>query len=132
MVVNVSGAPTLLITLPATAPSAGIPSSYTFAVTAATTNGSAIRNVTVNWGDGQIQDLGVISGNAVVAHTYQSQGTYTILATATDSFGNVVNISSAVAVNPRPQPTVTLTGPTHAADGWNRHAVHRVGRASSW
>ena len=54
----------------------------------------------------------MISGNAIVAHTYRSQGTYTILATATDSFGNVVNASSSVAVNPRPQPTVTLTGPT--------------------
>ena len=112
VVVNVSGAPTLVITPPTTAPSAGFPASFTFAVTAATANGSAIRNVIVNWGDGQIQELGVVSGNAVVSHTYGSQGTYTILATATDSFGNVVSVSSSVAVNPRPQPTVTLTGPT--------------------
>jgi hypothetical protein len=110
--VNIAGAPTLVITPPATPPSAGIPAAFTFVVTAATTNGSAIRNVTVNWGDGQIQDLGVVSGNAVVSHTYGSQGTYTILATVTDSFGNVVPVSSAVAVNPKPQPTVNLTGPT--------------------
>ena len=112
VVVNVSGAPTIVITPPATPPSAGIPASFTIAVTPATANGSAIRSVSVNWGDGQIQELGVVSGNAVVSHTYGSQGTYTILATATDSFGNVVNVSSSVAVNPRPQPTVTLTGPT--------------------
>ena len=67
--VNVAGSPTLTITVPATPPSAGLPASFTFAVTAAATNGSAIRNVTVDWGDGQTQDLGVVTGSTVgLAH----------------------------------------------------------------
>jgi hypothetical protein len=117
--VNVSGAPTLVITPPATAPSAGLPSTFTFAATIPATNGSAIRNVTVNWGDGQVQDLGAIT-TAAVAHTFRSPGSYTVTGTATDSFGNVVNVSITVAVNPKPQPVVsistTTTNPTAGTD----------------
>jgi PKD domain len=117
--VNVSAAPTLVITPPATAPSAGLPSTFTFAVTVPATNGSAIRSVTVDWGDGQIQELGAIT-TAAVAHTYRNPGSYTVKGTATDSFGNVVNVSITVAVNPKPQPvvsiTTTTTNPTAGTD----------------
>jgi PKD repeat protein len=111
----------LNITPPATAPSAGLPSTYTFVVAAATTNGSAIRDVTVDWGDGSaIQHLGAITASTPVSHTYQSPGTYAILGTVTDSFGNSVNASTSVAVNAKPQPTVsivaTTTNPTAGTD----------------
>ena len=109
--VNVSSAPTLVITPPATAPTSGLPANFTFATTVAATNGSAIRNVTVNWGDGQTQDLGSLTGTAVVAHVYRSSGTYSITATATDSFGNASAVSTAVIVNPT-NLTLTLTPPT--------------------
>jgi hypothetical protein len=66
----------------------------------------------VNWGDGVIQELGAITGSNVVFHTYASPGAYTISATVLDSFGTTVPVSSSVVVNPRPQPAVTLTGPT--------------------
>ena len=112
VIVNVAGAPTLLITVPTTAPSAGLPASYTFAVTAAATNGSVIRDLSVTWGDGVKQDLGAVTGSSVVSHVYGSPGTYTITGTLTDAFGAVVSNSSAVTVNPKPQPTVSLTGPT--------------------
>jgi Bacterial Ig-like domain (group 1)/PKD domain len=110
--VNVSSAPTLTITPPATAPSAGLPASYTFAVAVPATNGSAIRNVTVNWGDGQTQDLGILTGTANVSHVYRSSGTFDIVGTVTDSFGNVVKNSISVSVNPKPQPAVSITATT--------------------
>ena len=50
--VNVSAAPSILITPPNTPPSKGLPATYAFVVTAATANGSAVRNVSVDWGDG--------------------------------------------------------------------------------
>jgi Bacterial Ig-like domain (group 1)/PKD domain len=110
--INVAGAPTLVITPPTTAPTSGLPSSYTFAVTAATTNGSVIRDLTVDWGDGSpIQDLGAVTGNAVVSHIYRSPGTFTIRATVTDATGFQVPIVTAVTVNPATIP-ITLTGPT--------------------
>jgi adhesin/invasin len=118
--VNVAGSPTLTITLPATTPSAGLPASFTFAVTVPATNGSAIRNVTVGWGDGQTQDLGVVTGSTSVSHTYQTDGSFLIVGTVTDSFGTVVKNSTTVAVNPKPQPAVsivaTTTNPTAGTD----------------
>jgi hypothetical protein len=110
--VNVASAPTLTITPPATAPSAGLPASYTFAVAVPATNGSAIRNVTVSWGDGQTQDLGIVTGTANVSHIYRSSGIFDIVGTVTDSFGNVVRNSISVSVNPRPQPAVSITATT--------------------
>jgi hypothetical protein len=106
--VNISTAPTLVITPPTTA-SAGLPASFTFLVTAATANGSNVRDVTVNWGDGTpLQDLGALIGTAIVSHIFKSAGVYAINASLTDSFGNVVPTSTSVTVNPKPQPTVSL------------------------
>jgi len=110
--VNIAGIPTLVITPPTTAVSAGVAANYTFAVTAATTNGSAIRDVLINWGDGQTKDLGAVTGTSIVSHVYTSPGTYNITATVTDSSGAVVPVTSSVTVNPKPQPTVSLTAPT--------------------
>lgn len=107
--VAVSAAPTLVITPPTTPPSAGLPAAFTFAVTAASQNGSAVRDVTVNWGDGQVQDLGAITGSAIVAHVFNNPGSYTVSATLTDSFGNQVPVSTAVSVIPVPLPTVIIT-----------------------
>jgi hypothetical protein len=110
--VNVAGAPTLAITAPATAPSAGLPASFTFAVSVPATNGSAIRDVTADWGDGQTQDLGVITSSVSVSHIYRSPGVYTLTGAVTDSFGSVVRQSITVAVNPKPQPVVSITTST--------------------
>jgi len=107
--VNVSSAPTVLIT-PPTNPGAGLPASFTIAVTAATTNGSAVRDVTVNWGDGtQPQSLGVVTGSATVFHIFSAEGIYRVVATATDTFGNVVSNSTTVSVIPVALPTVNIT-----------------------
>jgi Big-like domain-containing protein/PKD domain-containing protein len=113
VIVNVAGSPQLTITAPTTPLSAGVAATFTFVVTPAATNPSPIRNVTVNWGDGTpIQDLGAITGSNQVSHTYGSTGSFTITGTVTDSFGTSVPVSTTVIVNPRPQPVVTLTGPT--------------------
>ena len=98
--VTVNAQATLVITPPTTAPSAGIPSTYTFAVTVPTTGGSTVRNLRVNWGDGTTQDLGAVTGNATVQHTYGTTGTFTITATLTDASGNVQTVSTAVSVIP--------------------------------
>ncbi len=68
--VNISAAPTLVITPPTTPPSAGLPASFTFAVTVPTTNGSAIKDLFVDWGDMTSQDLGAVTGNAVISHVF--------------------------------------------------------------
>lgn len=107
VIVNAQAA--LVITPPTTAPSAGLPSTYTFAVTAAATGGSAVRSLRVTWGDGTSQDLGAVTGTASVQHTYESTGSYTITATLTDAAGNVQTVSTVVSVIPVASPTINIT-----------------------
>ncbi|HYM21824.1 MAG TPA: hypothetical protein VEU08_01390 [Vicinamibacterales bacterium] len=112
--VGVLAAPTLSITPPTTPPSAGLPSNYTFAVTAASSNGTPVRDVSVNWGGGTplVQDLGAISGSTLVAHTYPSSDTsqtYSISATLTDASGNQIPVATSVTVIPVAPPTIIIT-----------------------
>jgi Big-like domain-containing protein/PKD domain-containing protein len=109
--IGVAAAPTLIITPPSNPPIAGLPATFTFAVTVPTTNGSAVRDVVVDWGDGFVQDLGAVTGNDVVAHTYRAPGTYSITATVTDASGNSVVVRSAVIVNAASLP-ITITPPS--------------------
>lgn len=107
--VTVNAQATLVITPPTTPPSAGLPSTYTFAVTVPTTNGVPVKNLRVSWGDGTSQDLGAVSGNASVQHTYSDTGTYTITGTLTDAAGNVQTVSTAVSVIIGASPTINIT-----------------------
>jgi adhesin/invasin len=107
--VTVSAVPTLVITPPTTPPSAGLPAAFTFAVTVPAQNGSAVREVTVDWGDGDRQNLGAITGNAVVSHVYDNAGTYAVTGTVTDAAGNTSTVSTSVTVIPVPAPTVVIT-----------------------
>ncbi len=111
--VGIASSPTLVITPPTTPPSSGLPASFTFAVTAAANNASAVRDVVVNWGDGQTQDLGAITGSSIVSHVYRSSGSYSITATVTDTSGNVVTVTSFVTVLP-PALTLAITPPATA------------------
>ncbi len=116
--VGIAAAATLLITPPATPPSAGLPASFTFAVTAAAQNGSAIKNVSVSWGDGTpLQSLGAITGSAVVSHVFKSDGSFTITATLTDAAGNSTFVSTSVTVVPVPNPTIIITPSVPATPG---------------
>ena len=107
--VNIAAVPGLVITPPGTAPSAGLPASYTFVVSVAAQNGSAVRDLFINWGDGQSQDLGAVTGTAAVAHVYNSAGTYIITAKVTDAAGNSSTVSTAVTVIPVASPTIIIT-----------------------
>jgi hypothetical protein len=112
VVVDVAASPTLVINPPATAPISGIPAVFQFVVTAATSNASPIRSVSVDWGDGSAaQELGAISGTVSVAHTYRSSGTFTISAIVTDASGNKTPVSTTVLVNPAAL-GLTITPPT--------------------
>jgi hypothetical protein len=107
--VNVATAPGLVITPPSTPPSAGLPATFTFAVTVPTTNGSAIRDLTVNWGDGIVQSLGAVGTTATVSHIYARANTYNLTATLTDVLGNVVTQTTSISVIPVPRPTIIIT-----------------------
>jgi PKD domain/Bacterial Ig-like domain (group 1) len=107
--VTVNAVPTLVITPPETPPSAGLPAAFKFAVTVPAQNGSAVREVTVDWGDGDRQNLGAVTGDAVVSHVYEKAGTYPVTGTVTDTSGNTSTVSTSVTVIPVPAPTVVIT-----------------------
>src|ERR1043166_439229 len=117
--VNIAAAPTIVITPPSSAPSAGLPANFTIAVTPAAQNGSAIKAVTVEWGDTTATELGSITGNAVVSHVYEKTGSYLVRASATDAAGNTTSVSSVVTVIPVAHPGISIQA-TGAGAGTKR------------
>jgi PKD repeat protein len=108
--VGVIAAPTLVITPPTTSPSAGLPATFSFVVTAATTNGASVRDLSVNWGDGSgVQDLGAVTGTAAASHVFRAAGTYVVTGTVLDASGNKSTVSTSVTVIPVPRPTIIIT-----------------------
>jgi adhesin/invasin len=77
-----------------------------FTVNVAT--GANIRNVSINWGDGTTTNLGAISASTPVQHTYDTDGTFTVTATATDASGFSESTSTVIRVQPAQPPGVTL------------------------
>ena len=91
---------------PATAV-AGQPVSFTLTITPSATGG-VIQAVVVNFGDGRSQTLGAVSGATPLSHTYDSPGTYTLTATATDSNGDAFSAAAGLTVATRPPANVTI------------------------
>ena len=97
--INVLNAPTIIITPPASVQK-GVPAAFTFTVTAATSNGSAVKDVSVNWGDGQSQSLGRIHWRANRYPHLHEHGTFVISATVTDVAGGSTPVSTSITVVP--------------------------------
>jgi len=78
------------------------------------TGSSALRDATVNFGDGTSQSLGTLSGGTVtVAHNYSGSSsgniaTYTAVVTATDLDNERSSASTIVNVTPRSALTIDL------------------------
>jgi PKD repeat protein len=86
--------------------SAGVSTTFTVNV-AATAN---ISNVVLNFGDNTgARNLGPISGSTTVPHTFASEGTYTVTATASDAAGCSETISTAVTILPGQPPSVLIS-----------------------
>ncbi len=90
---------------PSTPVSAGVPATFTVNV-AGTAN---VRDVTVNFGDGDSRSLGAISGSTTIQHTYTTAGTYTVEATATEASGFREQVSTALTILPGQPPAVVIT-----------------------
>jgi PKD repeat protein len=75
----------------------------------ATTPGASITRVHVDWGDGQSEDNGFPAIHAT--HTYPSDGTYTITATAYDSNGlsTTQRITVTIACGPTGRPNIQIS-----------------------
>lgn len=71
--------------------------------------------VVVNWGDGAVEDLGVVPAPRTVTHGYQGAGSYTIVANATAD-GQTFSSSTVVTIAARPAINVNVAAaPTSGA-----------------
>ena len=103
--VNLNPRTGVTLTGPTTPVAAGVPVSFTVGV-AATSN---IRDVTVDFGDGSRESLGALSGQTTVQHTYDSSGTFSVRATASDASGFSEQVATSVTILPAQPPAVTIT-----------------------
>ena len=96
--VTATPAPTITITPPATVQK-NIPATFTVNVTAAT-GGAAIREITVDWGDGKSNSLGSFTGSQPATHTYTSTGSFVVTGIVSDVSGNTNRASVPISVVP--------------------------------
>ena len=109
--VNVSVAPTVTITPGAGPYTVGVPVAFTVALPPTTANPSPVQSLFVDFGDGQTQTLGAITGSVGLTHTYNTPGGYTISARVTDINGGIGVSSTSIVVVRQLLPTVTITAP---------------------
>ena len=102
--ITVNTAPTVTVT-PGDTPTVGEPTTFIVLVTAGS---SAVRAVSVDFGDGTSQSLGALTGTTNVTHTYSVAGTFTVVATATDSTGDAVNVGTVIVVQGATPLNVTI------------------------
>jgi hypothetical protein len=102
------------------ATSAGVP--ITFTVTPAT--GANISNVRVDFGDGNSRNLGGISAASTLSYPYNSSGSFTATATATDGTSETGSLTTTVTVgslpvtlNASPNPAVVNSPVTFTVSG---------------
>jgi hypothetical protein len=86
---------TVTLTVPGTG-AVSVPTSITVGVGANT----IVKDVLLEFGDGEKVSLGELSANTNVVHLYGSADTFTVKATATDTDGNTPSISSQIAILP--------------------------------
>jgi PKD repeat protein len=78
----------------------------TFTVNVAGT--ASIRDVTVDFGDGDQRSLGAISASTTIQHTYEEAGSYAVRAIATEASGFTEQVTTALTVLPAQPPAVTI------------------------
>jgi adhesin/invasin len=115
--VNVNPLPTVSITPPSGTLIADSPIVFTVTVTPAANSTAQIKEVVVNFGDGDSANLGAISGTTTIQHEYDDDGTYTVRVTATDTLGGVTSAATVIVVRPQPPLGVTINHTQIAASG---------------
>jgi hypothetical protein len=98
------------VTLALSPPSGSVTIGTPIALTVTPAAGTAPR-VTVEWGDGRSDSLGVVTAARTVAHNFAAPGSYIISAIATAD-GATSTTQVPATVTARPPLSVTVSGPT--------------------
>lgn len=97
--VQVDLAPSVTITVSPAAPVENQTVTFSIGVTQPA-GGLPITQARIDFGDGESQQLGALSGTTSVGHVYRNSGTYTVTLTLTDAGGNVSTQRTVVVVSP--------------------------------
>jgi PKD repeat protein len=68
--------------------------------------GSSIARLSVDWGDGRTQPY--TGAPTSISHSYSAPGSYLVVITGIDSFGDSSTASTSITVVPQPRPTVDI------------------------
>lgn len=93
------------LTTPTTPVSAGVPATFTVGVS----NTANVRDVIIDFGDGESRSLGAITQPTPIQHTYTEAGTYPVRATAVEASGFTETVGSVVTILPGQPPSVIIT-----------------------
>lgn len=107
-----------LITLTAPATSIGEGEAATFTVTVQPqANGDAVRDVVIDFGDGDRRSLGALTGSRTIQKVYARKGTYPVTVLVSDSGGETTTAVTTVTVEERViNVTLTATPPNPAVN----------------
>jgi PKD repeat protein len=109
--VNVAALPTITLSASPTAPVAGQPVTFTIGIDA-TNAVNPVRNVRIDFGDGDFEDLGVVTGSTSASHVYDNDGNQTVTVTVTDTAGQQARQVLALVVLPSAPIAVTVSPST--------------------
>jgi adhesin/invasin len=107
--VNVRNAPSIAVKSTTTPIFKGVAASFDITVTPPAANGSSIREIKVNWGDGVTDILGTSPGTQTSQHIFTNDGTFVVTATVTDASGDANSSSATVSVVNLPKASVLVT-----------------------
>jgi magnesium-transporting ATPase (P-type) len=88
--------PTIVIT--PTVP-VGHPVDVTFQIQVTAPSGVGILEATIDFGDGQTQNLGGLSGTVTLKHTYRNAGSYPVTLTVKDTLNRTTTGSTSVTIS---------------------------------
>ena len=112
--VTVTARPVITITGPATAIGEGETTTFTVNVQPQA-NGDAVRDVVIDFGDGERRSLGALNGSRTIQKVYARKGTYQVTVTVFDTGGETTTASTVVTVEERVVSVTLTASPTNPA-----------------
>ena len=112
--VRVTTRPVITLTGPTTAIGEGETTTFTVNVQPQA-NGDAVRDVVIDFGDGERRSLGALTGSRTVQKVYARKGTYPVTVTVFDTGGETTTATTTVTVEERVINVTLTASPTNPA-----------------
>ena len=126
VVVVVTDAPAIPVSLSADPQAPAVHQPVTFTVTVSPPDAApAVRDVSVDFGDGAATSLGPLSGTTTTAHVYRKPGPFVVTATVRDAAGRTAAASVGLTVADAPAVSASITA-TPAAPAVQQPVVFTV------